>query len=147
MSARDIQHQDDIDHQASTWLVRIEEDGPLDAAGLHDFEAWRAADPRHARTYGDMRKVWFGIPELAEFGSVAPQPVVMERYSPLRRSWRRAAYPAFGAIAASVLAFVAVPKLLRPWDTYETGLAQTRLVTLPDGSSVTLGAKSRISVR
>ena len=143
-------NQDTIDQEASGWLVRIEENG-LDRHAQADFEAWLAADPRHGHAYNEMRQTWADIPELNDLAGLVSLPDLPEKATPIgqsRRRWRTALVAGTGSVAATLIAIVATPGyLFAPHSHYATDLAETRIVTLPDGSSVTLGAKSSITVR
>jgi transmembrane sensor len=142
--------QEAIDQQASGWLVRIEENG-LDRHAQADFAAWLAADPRHGHAYNEMRQTWADIPELNDLAGLVSLPDLPEEAVPIalsRRRWRTALVAGTGSVAAALIAIVAMPGyLFAPHSHYATDLAETRIVTLPDGSSVTLGAKSSITVR
>lgn len=143
--------QDAIDHEASAWLVRIEENG-LDCDARRDFDAWLAADPRHETTYDEMRTTWSAILELNELGHLVTVPDPLPAGESIRttshRCRRGVSMAALGVVAAGLIAIIAIPgHLLWHGQRYTTKLAETRIVTLPDGSSVTLGAKSSIAVK
>ncbi|MDB5583959.1 MAG: anti-FecI sigma factor, FecR [Bradyrhizobium sp.] len=142
--------RDLIDSEACAWLVRIEENG-LDHHGQAEFDAWLAADPRHETTYYEMRETWADISELRDLAELVPlrDPITAEQPTPVRaRRWGRISVAGLGAVAAALLAILVVPgHLFGTGQHYTTELAETRIVTLPDGSSVTLGAKSSIQVK
>ena len=143
-------NQDTIDQEASGWLIRIEENG-LNRYAQADFEAWLAADPRHEHAYNEMRQTWADIPELNDLAGFVSLPDLPGKAAPIvqpRRRWRTALVAGTGSVAAALIAIVAMPGyLFAPHSYYATDLAETRIITLPDGSSVTLGAKSSITVR
>lgn len=136
--------QAEIDRVASTWLIRIEEDG-LDQEGERDFQRWIASDPRHKSTYDAMRATWSDISGLQGLAALAPTAMGVDlpstRQMPAR--WRRIAGL---AVAASLIAGLLIFRVMPRDSSYRTDLAETRIVTLPDGSSVTLGARSSITV-
>ncbi len=149
MTRQTTPRQERIDRQASLWLIRIEEDG-LDPTGRRAFDAWLSEDPRHAAAYEDMRLTWNDIPELGPgLTGLDGLPGV----APLHERRGRGGRPAlaFGAAAAAAAAAVVIAVLpasgLLTGESYRTGLSEMRIVSLADGSSVTLGPRSAISVR
>ncbi len=131
--------QDAIDHAASEWLVRIEEEG-LTPSAENDFARWLAEDPRHQSTYAAMRETWSDIAEMPELAALAPdQPPLAVR----RTGWRWAAGLGVAASLAAGLFFYQTTSVA---SHYRTEIAETRTVALPDGSSVTLGARSSITL-
>jgi transmembrane sensor len=146
MSASSAQHdeQEAIDQEASMWLIRIEEDG-LDPQGECDFRRWLLADPRHRSTYDTMRKTWSDIaqvPGIADLVTMAEAAAPLPPARPARR-WAAGA----GIMVSLAAALLLMLYLISPnAPQYGTGIAETRIITLPDGSSVTLGAHSSITV-
>jgi transmembrane sensor len=139
MAGQTDDEQDAIDRAASAWLVRIEEDG-LDADAKRDFDRWLAEDPRHKATYAAMRETWSDIARMPELAVLAPD------HPPRaagRTLWRWAAGMAVAASLAAGLFFYQTASLD---PHYRTEIAETRTVALPDGSSVTLGARSSITL-
>lgn len=139
--------QDAIDRAASAWLVRLEEDS-LDPDGERAFEQWLAADPRHRDTYTEMRKTWFDIVEVPGLADLVPghTEIAIEfgaRLAPAPWRWT-AGFAVVGGLVASALFFVGRPA--PPSPEYRTALAQTREVTLPDGSHAVVGARSSIAI-
>lgn len=136
--------QERIDQAAGNWLIRIEEEG-LDQEATRDFDRWIASDPRNKSAYDAMRATWFDIAELPGLAGLAPTTTPAARPSISRApgKWRWAAGL---AVAASLVAGVAMFRAAPAEQHYRTDLAETRIVTLPDGSSVTLGARSSIAV-
>lgn len=149
--------QDRIDVEASDWLVMIEETA-LPPHRQREFDAWRAADPRHATTYAEMRAIWDEIPALtglAHLAPMAPAPLTPVTLPPVLSPGAlrpavtlRPRRLAIGALsAAAAVAFVAVPPALyRPLPHYATALGEIRTLRLPDGSMVVLGARSTIAL-
>ena len=130
--------QDAIDRAASAWLVRIEEEG-LDPSAERDFDRWLADDPRHKSTYEEMRRTWEDIARMEDLAALRPVPA--DRHTPAR--WRWAAGL---AVAASLAAGLFLYQTASFDPRYHTELAEMRTVALPDGSSVTLGARSSITL-
>lgn len=140
--------QDRIDSEASAWLVRIE-DGGVSDDDRRAYTLWRAADPRHAATYDAMTRTWGEIPELGDLATLVPAPVLENQDdTPARPRWRRFAAGGVAAVAAVLIAMLVLPSgLFQRGEQYSTQVAEMRMVTLPDGTSVTLGAKSSIAVK
>jgi transmembrane sensor len=136
-----------IDAEAAAWLVR-HGDGALTSKERVAFEAWLAADPTQARTFAAMSRTWRDASKLKHLANVV-QP---ERAGWIRRVLRamglsQSAFrsAALAGAGAAVLAFVSF-HMAGIFDGHETRVGQTRALTLADGSTVVLGAKSRIVV-
>jgi transmembrane sensor len=133
---------DGIEREASEWLARRRLTRDADDAA---FEAWLAADPRHAATYEAMAAVLEDVASLRSLAELEPLEAEPTRIGYFRR---RSVATRVGAIAAALAAVVALPVLLdRPDIEASTLIAEVRPITLPDGTRVTLGAKSEIKVR
>ncbi|MBH0113449.1 FecR domain-containing protein [Novosphingobium sp. YJ-S2-02] len=148
--------RDRIDDQASYWVVLASE-RELNAEELGERDGWRAADPRHERSWQELSRTWDDIASLEGLGDLVPTmaelavdeaPAVpgSDRRGTVRLGRRQMAW---AAIAAVLVAVVTLSLLLRPLapERYETRLAETRLITLPDGSQVTLAPASTLEVR
>lgn len=132
--------QADIDREASGWLARRRLTR-LSAAEEAKFGAWCAADPRHAETYEAMAVTLEDVAALRGLAELEP---LEGRPRIFRRVWTAGA----GAVAAALAAVVVLPPMLdRPDIEASTLVAEIRPITLPDGTRVTLGAKSQIKVR
>lgn len=140
---------DSIEREASEWLARrrlTRLSGADDAA----FEAWLAADPRHAATYEAMDRTLEDVASLRSLAELEPLDAEPRRgfAAAVDGLRRRSAAAGIGAVAAALAAVVALPVLLdRPDIEASTLIAEVRPITLPDGTRVTLGAKSEIKVR
>jgi transmembrane sensor len=143
--------QDLIDEQASNWVVR-QESTALSPDEQRDLQAWRAADPRHDRTYDSLRRTWGDIKALSGLAELAP---VMEPHAAAgtgeraNRRWRPFAAAGFASAAAAVLvAILGVDAPSPPpAPVFATEVAELRRLRLGDGTLITLGAKSEISVQ
>jgi transmembrane sensor len=123
---------DTIAEAASLWFARrrLQSPGEFDETA---FRAWLAADARHASAYAAMA-------ETAGAISVLPE---LRARKPKRAIW---AAPLVGlAAAAAALLFVMGP-LGQPSERHATSVGQIETLTLPDGTIVTLGAASDLSV-
>jgi len=141
--------RDAIDAQASGWLVRLGE-GAMPPEEEERLRQWRAADIRHERTFAAMQRTWADIGGLADLGGLVavPPPVAASQGPDRSRRWTRFGFASMGGAAAAAAAlFLVAPRSLPVSSQhFRTGLAQTRAITLPDGSQVTLGARSAIDV-
>jgi len=137
--------------QASAWRVRLsEEDGESSAA----FETWLAAEPANALAWAQVQGPWTAI------GQAATSPEVMAArrdalHRARRSSRRRWAGPrVFGRVfagaavtAACAAAAVAFFWTYPPSQDYRTDLGERRVVTLSDGSRVSLDSGSEVKIR
>ncbi len=137
--------QDEIDRSASSWLIRTEE-GELDQQGELDFHLWLTSDPRHRITYAAMRDTWSDIGRMPGLTDLTHELATADEIGPHRFPFARPGWR--WAVAASLaIALLLSTRLLMLADPhYRTDLAETRMITLPDGSSVTLGARSSITI-
>ena len=136
---------DDADAEAAIlWMVRLQS-GEVSAAEQQAFDAWQAADPRHASAFERLagglaiarRSPWQGRPS-------GPMLQALEAPSS-RRSFMRNSL-ALGGLALSV-GLLARAGLL-PWSLpgdLQTGTAQRRDWQLADGSRLQLNARSRVA--
>lgn len=143
-------HRDRIDEEASNWVVLASE-RELTRIEQAELDAWRAADPRHESAWHDFNRTWSEVPDLRHLGDLVPlrPKVSAEQDASAPRRWHRKAF--WGAAAAALVAAVAIPAFLPPTGPeareFATQVAQSRLITLPDGTQVTLGPRSSLKVK
>jgi transmembrane sensor len=141
------------DSQASEWVVRMR-DGGLDGNEQAAFETWLGADATHAARYASFLELWDGIPSLARLGGLAPLAANADEHAEHSSS---AGFRWLGRSAAAVVALVAIGGIglaihvARDEDavTVEvaTDVGQIKTVALADGSQITVGPRSRLTVR
>jgi len=138
--------------QASAWRGALAEAGVESTAG---FEAWLAEDARNAAAWRQVQGPWQAI------GDAATSPEVMaarrDALHRARRAGRRrwAARPGVGRRVAASVAVLAVGAALLVFVVrgapdardYRTALGERRVVTLADGSKVSLDSASEVTVR
>jgi len=137
--------------EAATWRVRLTEEG---TALTPEFEAWRSLSPEHERAWAAVEAPWQCLGEQRSTPElIALRGAALERARRTGRAhWRaRHAHPLrrlVGVSAAAALAAImgAVYVSQRP-TTYRTHLAERRVVTLEDGSTLSLDSQSEVSVR
>lgn len=143
-------HSDSIAADAASWLGRV--DAGLSLAEQREFEAWRAADPQHARAWREITaasRALDGLSALRPLGGDEPDPdLPLRRTMPKRRHWPMAAVL---TAAAAVVVVVCLGVWARFHDvTYsdysETVVGAQRTLQLPDGSMVTLNTNSAVRV-
>ncbi|MFZ0501176.1 MAG: FecR domain-containing protein [Steroidobacteraceae bacterium] len=137
-----------IDAEAADWLVR-HGDSALTQEERAAFDAWAASDPRRSRTFAAMSRTWRDAADLKHLAHLADAGPSGRASQAFRAITSRLSVPrsiAFAAVAVAVLAVVG-SLLSALLGSHETGVGQTRVLSLADGSTVVLGAKSRVVVR
>jgi len=127
-----------INRQAAEWAAAGDALSEEQRAAL---DAWLATDKRHFGAYLNARAVFLRVERFAS----APETHKVERLHP--NVPRR--FVLAGAIAASlVVVAVTSDSILRQFhqDTYSTGIGEMRVVTLSDGSLITLNTVSKARV-
>jgi transmembrane sensor len=146
---------DAVLEEAMGWLLRLQ-DARNDPEIVRQFEIWLSRSASHARAWAKARRTWQlmgNVPpayehlwsrEMVHNGRLTRRPAARARHRG-RKPWTAAA----AAIAAVGIFLVAAgPSLMiRMQADYATATAQTKIVTLDDGTTVTLGADSAISSR
>ena len=136
--------------QATQWFLRMRSEKAR-ATDLSAFRRWLRSNPNHAAAYRQVAATW----RIVGVHTSAPQMAVARR-SALENARRaaasyvsRRAFPLRIALAATVLLALALGfsfLYLQRGDVYVTGIGESRALTLPDGSRVTMDAQSRIRV-
>jgi transmembrane sensor len=137
-----------IDAEAADWLVR-HGDGSLTQEERSEFDAWAASDPRRSRTFAAMSRTWRDARDLKHLAHLAEAEPTGRASHALRAITSRLSVPRSIALAAAAVAVLAVVGSLVSafLEGHETGVGQTRVLSLSDGSTVVLGAKSRVVVK
>lgn len=134
---------------AASWCLRLA-DGPLSSEDQTAFDAWLAEDPLNAAVFDDAVGLWQGV----ESQAAEPDMIVLRgaALESLRRAnrlrWTRAPRLRALAVAAAVVAAfgLGVWRYTAP-QVYETGIGERRVVSLSDGSKLSLDADTEVRVR
>jgi transmembrane sensor len=128
--------------QAADWQIRLQEEPQAREA----FEQWLQDSDEHRAAWRKMEKLWGALGELP----VAPTPVVesITVAPPPARRRPRLVWPGLAVAAglAAVAVLIAPQAGLALRADFQTGVGETRAVQLADGSTVTLGPQSALSV-
>ena len=151
------------EREAADWIVRLEAE-PASASVRTAFECWRTDDPIHAEAFAWMSQHWDAASLLADapdYDALVAEPLYERWALRLSEGFERmrglialpygARLQAGGALAGLVLmcasAWLAVSvSYPEPAPRHVTAIAEIREEVLPDGSRVTLGARSVIDL-
>ncbi len=125
---------------AAEWFVALQE-SPDDARLRARFDAWLHAAPRNASSWREMQAAWAALGDIAPAPSQRDNAVSIWRFRPRRPL----TYIATGALALALAAAFGPALILRLNADAVTGVAELRLVELPDGSTVRLAPRSAVS--
>ncbi|AQU86417.1 hypothetical protein B0W47_01940 [Komagataeibacter nataicola] len=134
--------------EAAAWKIRLNA-APHDETAQAECATWRAQDPGHERAWRRMERAWAATGQLSPAMRPHDRPATIRppvagitaRARPLR-----VAAGCMLALAASLLAFATPDLMLRLQADYYTKTGETRTVSLPDGTTVTLAGHSAIAV-
>jgi transmembrane sensor len=139
----------EIDDAAAEWAARVD-NGPLSPQDNGRLEEWLAGDSRRLGAFMRLRAVSI-YSERAQalgsgfdpekFGASLDEPAIAFQ-RPTRRKFLLMTGSAVAASAAAILAFSLMPQ----GTLYESELGQVRVVSLDDGSVITLNTNSRVRV-
>ncbi|MEM1052556.1 MAG: FecR domain-containing protein [Pseudomonadota bacterium] len=151
--------------EAHFWRVRIDEG--LNPNERREFDAWMAKDALHRELYAEACLIWHGLGEVELSPLLRRQPraapsqietaVQAKEYEPLFARFQAFLTPQIsaGALTAIVLATLIFtsgigsqiwPQPTAEQLTFATEKGQRKIVNLPDGSQVTLGAQSELEL-
>ena len=133
----------DVMETASAWLLRFEEreDAEAPEALKAEFAAWLTADETHRHAWELAQRAWSVAGEAAAFPAAPIHSQALRRSTGMIRM--RYVIP---AIAAAILLFIFTPTLsvwLRA--DVQTATAETRSLSLADGSQIVIGADSAVA--
>lgn len=135
------------DEEAANWCLKLAKGHRVDRA---DLNRWIEADASNAAALDDAMAVWQGsgaAAETSEMLEMRATALGMLRTERSRRfvwsGWRAA------ALAAAILMVVSMGSWLtfvRSTQVYHTGTGERQLVTLADGSTISLDASTMVEV-
>lgn len=135
--------------EAAAWRVRLSE---ADAESSEAFETWLAADSLNAAAWQRVGAAWDqfddnpAAPELITLRHAALREAERFGRSRWRSDGKTIKYAAAAIIALCAAAWGAIAWIERPID-YTTEMGERRIITLSDGSQVTLDSASELKVR
>lgn len=149
-----------IEDQARAWVLRLAEI----PEAAPECDAWRSQNPAHEAAFQEAQKIWNAAQALAsvldgnwreEVDALTRSPVMRAQHWALLGAGR-VVLPL--ALAASLVLGIALPQFLQMLPApieppgpvarvVETRIAETRVLTLNDGSRVTLGARTGVEVQ
>ena len=133
-----------IDKQAAEWVARLD-GGDLTPDETAAFDAWLAADIRHLGAYA---RVEAGLVRLERLRAVGADTLRAKSPS-IAPIWTRRRMVLTGTAAACLAAAVLISGIVlqnSQQSVFATGIGETRMVPLSDGSVVTLNTDSSMSV-
>lgn len=146
----DFNHLSEIDRAACQWVSIINSDGASDEE-LRQFGDWVGADPAHAAAFAHYEGLFVDVAELKDLEYLLEAAagrkhagVIDKLVTAMRGAFAHPLIPVMG-IAAIIALMVVSQVLLNPSinpHSYATHIAETRDIALPDGSVLTLGARS-----
>lgn len=143
---------EEIELAAALWVARIDR-AQLSAVESEQFEQWQAADIRRLGAFMRLRAVALHSERARALGSdfdpesFGSEHFVHDQDIPQRPLGRRQLLWLGGAAVAASAAGVFGVSLLMRGAIYDTRLGEVRVVTLEDGSVITLNTSSKIEVQ
>ena len=159
--------------EATEWLIDFRE-GCVDGDGRTRFNAWLRRSPEHIQAYMEAAALWGDIPALAADMDVDVEAVVAHARAQSNvtrlNTGTDAAVVHVDVAASSGRSLSRVPLIRRPWSLaaalaavivgaalvtwlqlgrgtlYATAIGEQRSIALADGSTIELGARSRVRV-
>lgn len=132
--------------EARAWHVRLH-GGAATPAEFDAHRAWLAADGRHQLAYQQVEELGLAIDEVgrgftpAELAELLPESPPVRRWAPPRL----AVGAACAGVAALVVTAVLMPERMSG-RLYAAPVAATESHRLPDGSTLVIGADSRVRI-
>lgn len=133
-----------VSDQALAWLARLQQGG-ISKAERQRFQDWCASDPSHQQAYDQAEQFW----RLLENPAKNVHARLQDQLS--GKPARTAYWPSFAQAACFVLVFAVLsamlPNLIQDWQSdYTTAAGERRLISLEDGSRLTLNTGSAVAV-
>jgi transmembrane sensor len=136
-SIESAQRHADLIDEAAAWLAALDSG----SARVSAFEAWRAADPRHAVAFAEVAGSWRDLDALRVSQTDLPQPELAEAPADEARSRRHFLKAAAGAVAVAAIgggfAYRAYAR-----GKAETAIGERKSVAIANGIAVELNTDS-----
>ncbi len=135
--------------RAAAWRVRLTESG---GARVPELADWLAEDPANLRAWKAVQTPWqllgdhAACPDMITRRRAALAAAPRSSHAGAGRGWRRRSQALAALILVSAGAAILFWQTHR-FDIYRTGSGERRVVTLADGSQITLDARSEVAVR
>ncbi|HEY6643296.1 FecR family protein [Povalibacter sp.] len=136
--------------QASSWCARLAE-GTLAPEDRKELDAWLASDKENARAFEDVARMWQSFDQTeVSAGLIGMRRDALDRFEQGHAArWQRSAKRRTVAAIAAGIAVMTICAGL--WmrsapESYITGPGDRRVVTLTDGSAISLDAQTRVDV-
>lgn len=155
-----LRPKSEVDAEAAAWLARLDRGLSADERG--PLETWLGADPRHPATLIELAKAWDSLETLGALSGIVELP---DREAMMARRLRRTATGVIAGIAISLAviagwraivadtptnpaAQTAATASASAWQlSASTRLGERRVLTLPDGSRVSMNTQTRLEAR
>lgn len=138
--------------QAADWLVALTATDPHERERARiAFEAWKAADPRHAAAAAPMERLLGGMQSLRHGHAAGARAALRAGEAAAGRGTRRRRALATGIMGVLLAALVAAPLWRSEWPQslaadLRTAPGEWRTQRLPDGSLLTLAGGSAVDL-
>lgn len=148
MKSEDFQDDDGQRlHEAAAWRLRLTESGQRTTP---DFQTW-LREPENQKAWDELSRAWNFFDDVAQTPEMtAARETALDAATPIRANRPMRLRRFAGAIAATLLIGIVAGAshwwLSRP-DDYRTTIGERRVVTLSDGSKLSLDANSEVTVR
>lgn len=139
-----LYQQDDVAREAIKWMVLLRS-GEATTADYENYRQWRLAQPAHENACQRIEKMLGQFEPLLR--TLPPEPLRQALLTPSSR--RKALKYGLGMFATVTLSALLLNRryLLSPvFADMKTMTAQRRSVTLPDGSKLTLDARTAVNI-
>jgi transmembrane sensor len=161
-----------IYEEASDWIIQ-HRDGELDTPGKHAFDAWLRRSPEHVRAYFEMSATWEDVSSLDpkrnpsaddliarartgdnivpfDAGGPSQIPILSQAPDAIQAACKARGSSRRNLLAASI-AIAILGAGMFSWlnhdPGYSTGIGEQHSITLTDGSTIDLNARTRIKIR
>jgi transmembrane sensor len=142
-----LKTQTQVDNEAAVWTWRLDSGG-LTAAERGALDAWLRDDPRHRRTFEELRQTWSLLDRLSErmpqeqLAALA-RPQRSRLFSGRRKYWEAAAAAMLVIALGAGLWMTRRPGL----QLLSTAIGQHRRVKLSDGTELTLNTDTLLALK